>query len=392
MINRNNKNRKIIAFLLVVIFMMASFSILLVSCNSAIKFEAQPSLITEPVYFDKSKGEYVLLNEGDPQKAHHPIDFEKDDKKQIIESAWKNIYFAPFMLTRQSGDVVTFSAGTKVIQSVSTYRMAMRSNKVDHADDGEPGLAQEINYLQSNSVTSQGIPGIDIRLMIEVLRQKSGTYLYRQATDKTNIKLDPTTSEFYNMTGRWETKRANNLSLFNQIAAKDNPNKIITYDVKVDSIDSVKEIDFATYKTGDQEYDRLRDQVKNKQIPDIHVYKIKFNKNAWEGTYIAIMYDMLHLGGQAGQIQYLNLDMTMEVWGNGYIRQLNFTEKYDIDLGSLKANAQLDSNIQISYKEKQILKEGEPEVNWPRKFLHRFKKRFKDDRKPGANVDKSKLK
>lgn len=383
---------KLIATILVLMFIVYISLAILVSCNSGIKIEAQPSLITEPVYFDKSTSTYKLLNNGNSKNAPNPIDFNSEDKKMIVENAWKNMNYVPFMLLRQSGDVVTFSAGTKVIQSVSTYRMAIRSDKVGKTDSGDPGLEQSINYLQSNSVTSQGIPGVDIRLMTEVLRLKTGQYVYRQGTDKNNIKLDPTTSEFYNMSGRWEIRRTPNINLFNQICSKDDPNKIISYVVQKDSIDSVQEIDIKEYKQGNKEYDTLRQEIAAKTKQNVHVYKIKFNPKAWEGTYLKIMYDMLHLGGQTGEIQYLGLEMYMEIWDNGVLRQLDFTEKYDLDLGALKANATLDSNIQFSYKEKQTLKKDEPELDWQKKFLHRFKKRFKNDKKPPISIDKSKLK
>lgn len=390
------KSRRITAISLIIILslIIASF----VSCGGGLELTPQATIISKPINYKTQE----LLT---PKYA---INWEeKENQKKQLADIWKNMQYAPFTFYRQTGDVSTVTLGMTVVQSVLTIRLSERGKKEGQADNGSEGLEQSVNYLSSYSVTSKGIAGVDIRLMCESLRNKDGQYIYRQAIDASNIKLDPDTSQFYNLSGKWQEKKANNVAGYNNYS-EDDPNNILGYDVKEETINLVdiqSNIDFTSpdfldaqeyRRSREDSYKKLNEEIKNGTMPNVHVIEASFLPGAWEGKYMKNMYAMLELGGQSGTINYQGLDMVIEVWDNGFIRQIDYIESYDLDLGAIKAKASLVSNVQVSYLPKQevvnpVTEQVETKI-WKKEYLNKFGKQFSDKRKPPAGTDLSKLK
>lgn len=387
------KKITIISLVLILSLVVASFA----SCGG-LELKPQATIISTPINYKTQE----LLT------PKYEIDWDnKENSKAHLANIWKNMQYAPFTYYRQTGDVSTVTLGMTVIQSVMTVRLSERGKKEGAADAGNEGLEQSLNYFSSYSVTSKGVAGVDIRLMVEVLRKTDGGYIYRQAVDASNIKLDPNTSQFYNLSGKWQEKKANNFEGFSNYS-NDDPNNILGYVVNEETIsliDIQSNVDFTSSdflesqpfrKDREESYKQLQEQIKTGAVPKVHVIEASFLPGAWEGKYLANMKDMLELGGQSGTIDYKGLDMFIEVWDNGFIRQIDYVESYGLDLGAIKAQASLVSNVQVSYLPKQkiinpVTNQEETKI-WKKEYLNKFGKQFSDKRKPPAGTDLSQLK
>lgn len=280
---------------------------------------------------------------------------------EMLTAAVDNYYGADFALARTTGSLTTAVVGMKLTQFVKSITIR----------DGASNADNKLYYQnQSGTVKDGGILGnaINIRIWEETDYVKSGdsVNMYFRSANSDALTAQKLTDAEGVITDTWfewnggaadftATQSYNSLDTYIEERASD-PTKIWMYDINADTIIAGETVEpelVTDTETGAQYYTLSVSGNVDKNSPGYSVEEYEEQ----------MMYMLKSQGQNPSKFYFTQIKLDVEVWPNGFLRQVKVTESYFMGL----ANDVVSSVVTL---------------NSTKAFF------FEEDDLPGKNVDR----